>query len=275
MSSSVNSKGNSELTVSPPPITMGQMTQTQDDDPTQTQHPVTFPTVVSPPLRSNKQGRRTTTSPAASDDSDLQYVGTKAPPAVLSRRKTSPPPGVDLDLLYVGSHHPTSQAPLSRTTRPVSTSRTNSTPERTTSGPSVTTSRSMMASSARTRAQRPAGTVSDRKKKVARKNNVSYDDNGNCFFCHAPVCHEELYGPYCTHEGRVYLSGQTTRNNIDEQGLFEIYQSTYSSAMKWDMYRAFGNVVERRGLPALPCCMLNGSFKTCVNMYRSDMFGYE
>ena len=269
--SSVTSKANIELTVSPPPITMnhtpitmGQMTQTQLDEPTQTQRPATFsPSVISPPARpvKIKHERQVDTSSPYSADSDLQYMGTKPPGALrpaLSRHKP------DCELLYVGTQPPALQ-PAGVSSRMRSSPRSETSPQRTSE---TSTPRTHAASNKTRTPQRSAG--SERKKKVAKKNNVSPDNNDNCFFCRAPVCHDDLYGPYCIRESRVYLSGLTTRNNIDEQGLFDIYQSTYYAAMKWDMFRTFGSAIERRGLPSLPCCMLNGSFTTCVNLYRSD-----
>ena len=256
--SSVTSKPNSEL------ITMGQMTQTQLDEPTQTQRPATFsPSVISPPARpvKIKHERQVDTSSPYSADSDLQYMGTKPPGALrpaLSRHKP------DCELLYVGTQPPALQ-PAGVSSRMRSSPRSETSPQRTSE---TSTPRTPAASNKTRTPQRSAG--SEREKKVAKKNNVSPDNNDNCFFCRAPVCHDDLYGPYCIRESRVYLSGLTTRNNIDEQGLFDTYQSTYCAAMKWDMFRSFGSAIERRGLPSLPCCMLNGSFTTCVNLYRSD-----
>ena len=75
------------------------------------------------------------------------------------------------------------------------------------------------------------------------------------FFCQAPVCHNFLYRPYCICESCMYLTGHTTRNNTLMNKVWELFQS----------YRS---IIEPRGLPSIPCCMLKSSFTTCINLYR-------
>ena len=116
--------------------------------------------------------------------------------------------------------------------------------------------------------RRPFSAPSKKKQKGLKSRN---EKTNKCIFCHSATCHEDLYGDYCTREASLYMLNTLSRRRT-AQGMYEMYQATYTSAVKWDLFRAYGTAVERRGLFALPICMLNGSYTKCTN-YFNEKYG--
>ena len=90
-----------------------------------------------------------------------------------------------------------------------------------------------------------------------------------CFFCNDMPCHERRFGAFCLRECKNYCADSREVNVVSRQGLFEIYQRNYTVLVRWDLFRQYGNEVQReKGMLHVPECMMNGSYITSLNHFR-------
>ena len=85
-----------------------------------------------------------------------------------------------------------------------------------------------------------------------------------CPFCKRSVCHEGKYGEFCARETRLYMKSR----GATKEGVHETYVTTYTIALKLDMFRKYGAQVELVGrFNPIPSCMLSRSYLGCLNEF--------
>ena len=88
-----------------------------------------------------------------------------------------------------------------------------------------------------------------------------------CYFCNDAPCHDRRFGAFCLRECKSYCSDR--RGGLSREGLYSIFQQNYSCLVRWDLFKQYGNEVQReKGMLPIPECMLNKSYITSLNYFR-------